>query len=480
MNKSNSNLFAFIAMALVFLIGCRPEGSHTDASVEQQKPNVLFIAVDDLRPELSFYGKSQIISPNLDQLASQSLVFERAYCQVPVCGASRASLLTGLRPTRNRFLGYATRVSEDAPDALTLPQHFKDNGYHTISNSKIFHHRNDMAQSWSEAPWHPNRQGANWRNYVLEENINITKTNGNSRGPSYEIADVADSAYYDGMTALKTIDDLERLSQMNKPFFLAAGFLKPHLPFNAPEKYWNMYDEETIELATNDYRPENAPDAAMHNWGELRNYSDIPRAGRLTDEKARKLVHGYYACISYTDAQIGKVLDALDDLGLAKNTIVILWGDHGWNLREHSLWCKHANFETTLHAPLIVKVPGVEGGFRTSALTEFVDIYPSLCELASLSVPRHVEGQSFVPLLSDPDQPWKSHTVSKYYDGFSVKDDRYRYTEWSDSTGSVYARMLYDHENDPSENINIAENTENEQVISQMQTKLREVYAEDF
>ena len=478
--RSKLRTWTIVGLTTIFFYGCRSEANRTEILLEQQKPNVLFIAVDDLRPELNFYGKSHIISPNLDKLASQSLVFDRAYCQVPVCGASRASLLTGLRPTRDRFLGYSTRVSEDAPGALTLPKHFKDHGYYTISNGKVFHHLNDMAESWSEDPWHPNESGTNWRDYQVEENYQIALQNEKGRGPSYEIADVEDEAYFDGKTANKTIQDLEKLAKMDKPFFLAAGFLKPHLPFNAPKKYWDLYDEQTIELATNDYRPKNAPDAAMHNWGELRNYTDIPREGRLTDEKARRLVHGYYACVSYTDAQIGKVLQALEDLGLADNTIVILWGDHGWNLREHGLWCKHANFETALRTPLMIKVPEIRGGTRTNALTEFVDIYPSLCELAALPVPHHVEGMSFVPLLSNPDQRWKSQIFSKYYDGFSVKNDRYRYTEWSDSTGQVYARMLYDHEQDPMENVNVAEHDGNEQIIQQMRQELLKVYAEEF
>ena len=479
--RSKLRTWTIVTLTVIFFYGCRSEANRTEILLEQQKPNVLFIAVDDLRPELNCYGKSHIISPNLDKLASESLVFDRAYCQVPVCGASRASLLTGLRPTRNRFLGYSTRVSEDAPGALTLPQHFKDHGYHTISNGKIFHHRDDMAEeSWSEKPWHPNESGTNWRDYVLEENVKISAQSERGNGPSYEIADVPDEAYFDGKTAAKTIEDLKRLSKQDKPFFLAAGFLKPHLPFNAPKKYWDLYDEETIELAANDYRPKNAPDAAMHNWGELRNYTDILRNGQLTDEKARRLVHGYYACVSYTDAQIGKVLQALQDLELVDNTIIILWGDHGWNLREHGLWCKHANFETALRTPLMIKAPEIKGGKRTAALTEFVDIYPSLCELAALPVPHHVEGVSFVPLMSNPDQSWKSETISKYYNGFSIKNERYRYTEWSDSTGQVYARMLYDHAQDSLENINIAEYSENEQIISQMRRKLLDVYAEDF
>lgn len=472
--------FIFLIFVSFSFWSCRSQAYRSEQMVEMPKPNILFIAVDDLRPQLNCYGKSQIISPNIDQLASESLVFNRAYCQVPVCGASRASLLTGLRPTRHRFIDYATRVDEDAPEALTLPQHLKDHGYYTISNGKIFHHLNDMIESWSEAPWHPNESGTNWRDYVLEENIKLSAESDRGNGPSYEIAEVEDEAYFDGKTAQKTIDDLKRLAEKDQPFFLSAGFLKPHLPFNAPKKYWDLYDEQTISPAENDYRPKNAPDAAMHNWGELRNYTDIPAKGPLTDEKADSLVHGYYACISYTDAQIGKVLQALEDLDLAENTIVILWGDHGWNLREHGLWCKHANFETSLRAPLMIKVPDIKEGNTTNALTEFVDIYPSLCELAGIPVPHHLQGTSFVPLLTQPEQTWKKHTVSKFHNGYTIKNYDYRYTEWSDEQGKIYARMLYDHRTDSLENVNISEKADSESIIQQMQQTLYATYPEEF
>ncbi|MFP4092570.1 MAG: sulfatase [Cyclobacteriaceae bacterium] len=478
----NSNPYSLLQYLLLLtsIVACRTEASRNELLMEDQKPNVLFIAVDDLRPELNFYGKSQVISPNIDQLASQSLVFTRAYCQVPVCGASRASLLTGLRPAHDRFLGYDTRVSEDAPEVLTLPQHFKDHSYHTISNGKVFHHLNDMDESWSEKPWHPNQDGTNWRDYVLEENVALASRSQRGNGPSYEIANVHDTAYFDGKTAEKTIADLKRLAAQDKPFFLAVGFLKPHLPFNAPKKYWDLYNEADLHPAKNNYQPRLAPDEAMHNWGELRNYTDIPAEGKLSETQARRMMQGYYACISYTDAQIGKVLDALEDLDLDKNTIVVLWGDHGWNLREHGLWCKHSNFESSLRAPLMVRVPEINKGATTAALTEFVDIYPSLCELAGLPVPHHIEGTSFVPLLSNPQQPWKQQVFSKYYDGYSVKDEQFRYTEWRNQEGKVYARMLYDHKADSLENMNVAEKAEYLDVVERMQQSLRKTYQEDY
>ena len=438
----------------------------------RKRPSVLFIAVDDLRPQLGCYGHKQMISPNIDRLASDGVTFLRSYCQVPVCGASRASLLTGVRPTKDRFLGFDTWAEKDLPGALSIAKHFKLNGYHTISNGKVFHHKNDCLDGWSEEPWRPK---GSWLNYLLEENKRLVDQESNQRGPAYEAADVADNAYFDGMIADKGISDLCRLKAMDKPFFLALGFLKPHLPFNAPKKYWDMYKREDIDLADNPFRPKGAPDAALHTWGELRAYHGIPAKGPLPDELARTLIHGYYACVSYTDAQIGRVLAELDRLGLRDDTVVILWGDHGWNLGEHGLWCKHCNFETSLHSPLIVRGPGMKAGVKTNALTEYLDVYPSLCELCGLPLPGHLQGRSFVPLLSNPNLLWKEAVFSRYIRGDSVKTDRYRYTEWRRKDGKIYARMLYDHSVDLVENVNISELPENKEVVSKLSKMLQEV-----
>ena len=446
-----------------------------------RKPNILFLPVDDLRPQLNCYGHSQMVSPYLDRFASEGMRFNRSYCQIPVCGASRASLLTGVRPTIGRFIDYLTRVDEDLPGAVTIPKHFKDHGYHTLINGKVFHHLHDARYSWSEEPWYPALNNGNWRDYIRNENQSRTEAN-RGLGPPFENADVPDNAYADGKIADKVIGDLHRLKDSDKPFFLAAGFLKPHLPFNAPEKYWNMYKRENIDLADNPFRPKGAPDAALHNWGELRGYVDIPREGPLTDDMAKTLVHGYYASVSYTDTQIGKVLNELNRLGLRENTIVILWGDHGWNLGEHGLWCKHCNFETSLLSPIIISAPGISGDKQTDALTEYVDIFPSLCELSELPVPHHLEGTSFVPLLNDPNRPWKKAAFSRWIDGDSIRTDRYRYTDWTKRRRDrglvreqdIFARMLYDHKNDPMENVNIADLPENKELVTQLRTMMHE------
>jgi len=455
----------------LFPAGCfaaRPKNSPS------ARPNVLFIAVDDLRPQLGCYGHKQMISPNIDRLAAEGVLFLRSYCQVPVCGASRASLLTGVRPSPQRFLSYDVWVEKDLPGALTLPEHFKNHGYHTISNGKIFHHRTDCRRSWSEEPWRP---AGSWRNYLLAANIELAAKRPRHAGPPYEAANVPDNAYFDGMIADKAISDLRRLKQMDKPFFLALGFLKPHLPFNAPKRYWDLYKPQQIDLADNPFRPKGAPDAALHNWGELRAYYGIPKKGPLSEQMARRLIHGYYACVSYTDAQIGRVLDELDRLGLADNTIVILWGDHGWNLGEHGLWCKHCNFETSLHSPLIVRGPKIPAGRKTNALVEYLDIYPSLCELCGLPLPGHLQGMSFVPLLTDPEQPWKKAVFSRYFNGDSVKTDRYRYTEWRYKDGRRYARMLYDHYVDPGENVNISERPDSRPLVERFSRMIRQMRA---
>ncbi len=436
----------------------------------EKKPNVLFIAVDDLRPQLGCYGHKQMLSPNIDRLGDEGVIFLRSYCQVPVCGASRASLMTGVRPTANRFLGYDTWAQKDLPGALSVAKHFRNNGYHTISNGKVFHHRTDCLDGWSEEPWRPK---GTWRNYLLEENQKLAEKSERQAGPPFEAADVPDNAYFDGMIADKGISDLRRLEKIDRPFFLALGFLKPHLPFNAPKKYWDLYKREEIDLADNPFRPKGAPDAALHNWGELRAYHGIPQKGPLSDEMARTLIHGYYACVSYTDAQIGRVLIELGRLGLRDNTVVILWGDHGWNLGEHGLWCKHCNFETSLHSPLLVRAPGIKAGVRTNALTEYLDIYPSLCELCNLPLPGHLEGKSFVPLLKNPNLLWKEAVFSRYFRGDSVKTDRYRYTEWRRKDGKMYARMLYDHSVDWVENVNISERPENKELVGKMSKMIR-------
>lgn len=474
------NRFFTYALGLAILfMSCKNEEKEIKR-VQQQKEkpkNILFIAVDDLRPELNFYGANHIQSPNLDQLASESLVFNRAYCNIPVCGASRASLLTGMRPTRQRFIDYSTRADVDAPQATSLPKLLKQNGYITRSNGKIYHQIDDDSLAW-DAIWFPK---GNIRNYQLEENI---KKNGDANlamggASAFEMAEVNDTAYFDGKIAQKGISDLRQLKQKKQPFFLALGFMKPHLPFNAPKKYWDLYDRSKIELPESYVQPETTPKQAFHNFGELRNYGNIPRKGEISEGLAKELIHGYYACVSYVDAQIGLVLDELKRLELEDDTIIVLWGDHGWNLGDHKLWCKHVTFETALRTPLILKVPGKTKGETTDAITEYIDIYPSLAELVGVDIPNTVEGQSFVPVLNGEKQE-KDWAVSKFKDAVTlIKGDLF-YTEWTKNDGVAYARMLFDHKTDPLELDNLAEKPEYEALVQELAVELRQKWGKDF
>ncbi|EAQ77833.1 iduronate-2-sulfatase [Blastopirellula marina DSM 3645] len=459
------------------------------ASAADRQPNVLFIAVDDLRTELGCYGASQIHSPNIDRLAAAGTVFTRAYCQQAVCSPSRTSLMTGLRPDSTKVYDLVTHFRKNVPDVVTLGQHFKQNGYYSVSMGKIYHGGYDDPPTWSE----PARKPQGGAGYVLAENLQTITDKRNAarakglrgvqlsraaRGPATEMADVADNAYADGAVADLAVKSLRELSQRDEPFFLAVGFVKPHLPFNAPKKYWDMYDPAKIELAANPYPPKNVTPYSLTSWGEMRVYDGIPKQGDLSPEKARELKHGYYACISYTDANVGKLLDELDKLKLTDETIVVLWGDHGWKLGEHNSWCKHTNFEDDANAPLIIRAPGQKSpGAKSTALVEFVDIYPTLCELAALPLPQHLEGTSAAPLLDQPDAAWKTAAFSQYprrqIMGYTMKTDRYRFTAWKNKkSGKVVATELYDHQVDPAENVNVAGLTENAELIVQLQKQL--------
>lgn len=477
-----------IAFAAAMLLSPLAALLAADAPEPAAGRNVLFIAVDDLRTELGCYGVEMIRSPHIDRLAAGGTVFDRAYCQQAVCSPSRTSLLTGCRPDTTKVYDLETHFRKHLPDVVTLPQHFKNNGYFTRSVGKIFHGGLDDPPSWSEPPARAGRPM-----YQLPENqqLVVRKAETAKRkkfatasarynamtGPAWECADVADNAYSDGAIADAAIEMLQQAK--GKPFFLAVGFLKPHLPFVAPKKYWDLYQPDRIPAAANPFPPENAPKFALAGWGELRAYHDIPSTGPLTAEQARALKHGYYAAVSYIDAQIGRVLDELDRLGLADQTAVVLWGDHGWKLGEHGAWCKHSNFENDTHAPLICRAPGQQApGRHSRALVEFVDIYPSLCELAGLPLPEHLEGRSFAPLLDEPDRPWKPAAFSQYprgrdVMGYSMRTDRYRLTRWLAPDGAELACELYDHQDDPQENVNIAGLPANRALIDELTRQMQ-------
>lgn len=432
----------------------------------RKRPHVLFIAVDDLRPQLGCYGQHHMITPNIDRLAKNGVLFNRAYCQVPVCGASRASLMTGLRPTPERFVNYYTRADKDAPGITDLPLHFRQHGYRSISNGKIYHKKEDNQASWDEIVRPPD-----FRQYQTRENLESMKKFG--KALAYESPGVADNVLQGGKIADKVIHDLRQAKQSGQPAFITAGFTKPHLPFIAPKKYWDMYKREDINIADNPFAPKNSPKQALHNWGELREmYTNIPQTGPVSDDLARTLIHGYYACATYTDAMIGLILDELDRGDMRQDTLIVLWGDHGWQLGEHGLWCKHCNFNTSLQAPLIFSSPGMSRDATCDSLVEFIDIYPTLCELAGLPSPKHLQGTSLVPHIKNPQEPGREAVFARYHKADSMRTDRYLYTEWS-SNGDVEARMLYDHHVDPVENINISELPENKELVAKLSRMLQ-------
>ena len=497
--------------------------------------NVLFIAVDDLRPELGCYGTPVVNTPNIDALAERGLRFNRAYCQQAICGPSRTSLMTGLRPDTSGAVHNDVYFRKTVPDVVTLPQQFIAHGYESIYTGKIYHTwMRDEEKSWSSKAVFPKAGPAPVGGYALPENQALVKrrqedvkkqypgdkVGGLACGPATEAADVPDNAYADGRTADSAVATLKQIK--DKPFFLAVGFHKPHLPFVAPKRYWDLYDPAEIPLAENGSAPEGGAAMGLHSSFELRTRVGIPKSGPIDDKLARHLLHGYLACVSYIDAQVGKVLAELDRLGLRDNTVVILWGDHGWHLGEMGVWGKATNYEIAARTPLIISAPGMKArGKATGALVELIDMYPTLCDLAGVPVPRHVEGSSFAPLLNDPNRPWKTAAFSqfpcpalrewaalplseamrrtffgplitekeqliadelpgewsrdkfeKHVMGYTMRTDRYRLVRWVDvrSPKKALAVELFDHQTDPHETRNIA--AENADVVKELSAKM--------
>ncbi len=452
----------------------------------QSPLNVLFIAVDDLRPALGCYGDATAITPNIDRFAMRGLVFDQAHCQQAVCNPSRASLMTGRRPDSTRVWDLATHFREALPEVVTLPQHFRNHGYLASSIGKIYHGSGKPAKdepSWSESPLHDVVRDPRLR-YAKPENVN---GKGLKRA-SVENADVGDSAYIDGVVCDAALESLTRLKTVGAPFFL-AGFRKPHLPFCAPKRYWDLYNPDSIPAAESDQHPTGAPELAVRSWDELEGYSDIPKNGQLPVGKKQELRHGYYACVSYIDAQVGRLLDRLDELHLTESTVICLWGDHGFHLGEQGLWTKANNYEWSTRTPLILAVPGQSNpGLHSPALVELVDLYPTLAEVCHLLPPSGSEGVSLLPLLENPERPWKSAVFSQYprnrvgarhtahgdIMGYAMRTAQYRYVEWLDwQSGAVKARELYDHQSDPEEMLNLATSPAHADLIPKLSQQLR-------
>lgn len=442
------------AGAAAFTTGLLPK---LKINAQGKSYNVLLIVVDDLRPLLGCYGHPEIHTPNIDALAERSTLFNRAYCQSPLCHPSRVSMLTGLRPETTKVLFNSTDFRKKLPDAVTLPQYFKASGYHTQSVGKIGHNAaaQDDAYSWSVPSWVPP--------WISSDPLLI---------PAWQAFDVEDNDLPDGRTAQRATDVLEEIQHTQ--FFLAVGFEKPHLPFQAPRKYYELYTQQAFDLPSTSMLPTDAPALANNNLAGLRLYKDIPDDGSFSDTKTLELIRAYAASTSYMDAQVGRVLQRLDTLGLSQNTVIVFVGDHGFHLGEHGTWRKNTLFEVALHSPMIISVPGQQPS-RTDALAELVDIYPTLCGACQLSVPSELEGLSLVPVIEQPTRPWKTATFSRLSrggtSGRSMRTAQYRYTEWGGNARR--GRELYDYNADPDETVNIADLPENAELVAHLSAQLR-------
>jgi iduronate 2-sulfatase len=503
-------------------------------SSAETKPNVLFIAIDDLRPELGCYGSKYAITPNIDQLASRGRLFERAYCQQAICHPSRTSLLTSTRPDSNGITHNFVSFRDLNPELLTLPRHFRDHGYQSYAYGKIFHRGgDDLEQSFSGRPKlfrlglpkpvgfadPKNVQRRNQQFKEMFEKYGEAAKKGLSSGPAFESAETADTTYRDGYHAAGAAAHLREFARTKEPFFLALGLYKPHLNFVAPKKYWDLYDPNKLPAGTYTPSPKNGAAMGLHASFELRVRDGIPKIGPIDEELSRTLFHAYLACASYIDAQVGLVLKTLKETGLDQNTIVVFWGDHGWHLGDMGVWGKATNYEVSTRVPLIISTPQLKApGKKTKGIVELLDLFPTLCDLASLDTPEHLEGKSLRPLLDDPDAEWNHPALTQYPNpalrewaanplspemretffgplisevedrikkqmgekwdrdlfenhlmGYSLRTDRYRFIEWRDDRSPAAPPIfieLYDHSKDPRETRNIA--GENKELVAKL------------
>ncbi|GAA4814994.1 sulfatase [Litoribaculum gwangyangense] len=452
-----------------------------DNNAQNESPNILIFYIDDLRAELGCYGSKTAITPNIDQLASEGVLFSKAYTQQAICAPSRMSTLTGLRPETLGIYSLFTPLRKVHKDLVTLPQLFKENGYKTISVGKVYHAGNDDEASWT----HLFKREANTYNdpknlALIEEMAN--KGDKSFKGPAFDCADVEDEAYKDGMVTKNAINTLHQLK--NDKFLMFVGLSKPHLPFNAPKKYWDMHDKNKFEVPSKD-SPENAYRLALTNWGELRAYHGIPKEGDLNDELTRELIHGYHACISYVDAQIGKVMQTLNELDLRKNTMIVFMSDHGYKIGEYGAWCKHTNLEIDVRVPFIISretsYKNRVAGAVSSALVENVDVLSTLAEICNLEGPKS-DGQSLVPVIDNPELKWDEVATSVYARGKNIMgctatDGQWRYTEWRDAnTHEVLGAELYEHKN----SLLSYKNLSGKEVYSDIEERLKSLLESQF
>ena len=499
---------ALIALLVIMVSSCKESKVEP---IKAQPMNILFLSMDDLKPMLGAYGDDFIISPNIDRLASEGVTFDNAYAQQAVCAVSRVSIFCGQRPDRTKVWDLKTQMRKVKPNALTLPQYFKQNGYVTVGRGKLLHGAKDSDQiSWTIPYIYPSQmkyaEGFSIPAQDRYQNPEIQKLfkeatakhlkwgeinkyfRSKNLAPSTECLDIPDNAYVDGATADAGIEFLDSLSKSDKPFFLALGFKKPHLPFVAPKKYWDMYNREEMKVAPYQEHAKNSPELAYKLWGEIHGYSDIPDEGPIPIEKQKELIHGYYACVSYVDAQVGRVLDHLKELGLDKNTLVVLWGDHGWHLGDHGLWTKHSNFEQATRVPLIISAPGLKKGVHAKTMAELIDVFPTLVDYAGLKMPQNLEGKSLMPALKDNNVIVKDVAISQFQRGdnddimgYTMRTDRYRITLWLKGeyrkhavyeNPEIVAMELYDYKNDPLEKVSLANDADYKELTDRLKSKL--------
>jgi arylsulfatase A-like enzyme len=509
-----------------------------------KKPNILFIAVDDLKPLLGCYGNTLVKTPNIDRLAKISTVFNRNYCQQAICGPTRASIMTGTRPDVTQVWNLTTQMRDVNPNLVTLPQYLITQGYETSGIGKIYHPSSAIGGvdpvSWS-IPYLKSKESdfpvalgspANGQYQLPEtkarmtpeiiaerkqQNKDLASNDENPKsikGPSVECINVPDNAYQDGVNALLAKEQIIKLSKGDKPFFMAVGFSKPHLPFVSPKKYWDLYKRDDMPIASFQEHSKNGPLIAYHQSGELRNYLDIPEFATLPAdslriglklEKQKELIHGYYAAVSYLDAQVGILLNTLESLGTLNNTIIVLWGDHGWHLGDHDLWHKHTNFEEATRAPLIIAGPGIKSG-KTNSLTEFVDVFPTICDLAGVPIPSKLDGKSLKPLMVNNNLKVNDYAISQYprklkkvemikkgyadpkIMGYSLRNDNFRFTIWMNNFTSkqpfnesqIYASEMYDYVKDPLEKVNVVNDKDYTAISKELKAKMLDYFKSEL
>ena len=463
-------------------------------AASEPRRNVLFIASDDMRPQLGCYGDTTVKSPNIDALAKRGMVFRRSFVQQALCSPSRISMLSGRYPATTRIFEIGRTLRTTMPDIVTMPQHFKNNGYHTRSLGKIYHVGIDDDASWTVPAWHSRKPRTS---AVTQEGVRRFVEDAKAKGvtlpqkgkgsrmsavPAFEAVDCGDDDLLDGDTATNAVAQLrEHAKNPAQPFFLAVGFANPHVPWISPKKYWDLYDPASFTLAGNEFLPKDAPAFAATSGADFFWYRDVPQVtgDKLPEAFKRQCLHGYHAAISYVDAQVGRLMAALDETGLAKNTVVVFWSDHGYYMGEHTWWgAKHNNYEGATRNCLIISQPGMKhAGESTDALAQSVDLAPTLTELCGLPAHAAFQGRSLRPVLDDPTATVNDSAFSWYpkggYLGVAMRTDRWRYVEWT-KPGDETVRELYDMKEDPQNDLNVAAKPEHRETVEALSRRLRE------